>query len=106
MPGGRGLQALAIENRVLFVDQGVKDAFVLLLDTHAPGCATNRMQHFGFRLNDKNHDRVIAQVEAAGGKLVSRGKHGGRFPYAYVSDPDGYVVEIWYELPTPIDPKR
>ena len=51
-------------------------------------------QHFGFKLDVNDHDRVISQVERAGGKLVSRGKHDGRFPYAYVSDPDGYVIEL------------
>ena len=51
-------------------------------------------QHFGFKLDLNDHDRVIRQVEKAGGKLVSRGQHGGRFPYAYVTDPDGYVIEL------------
>jgi len=51
-------------------------------------------QHFGFKLDVKDHDRVIKQVEKAGGKQVSRGKHGGQFPYAYVADPDGYVIEL------------
>jgi catechol 2,3-dioxygenase-like lactoylglutathione lyase family enzyme len=51
-------------------------------------------QHFGFKLEVNDHDRVIKQVEQAGGKLVSRGKHGGQFPYAYVTDPDGYVIEL------------
>ena len=51
-------------------------------------------QHFGFKLDFNDHDRAIAQVERAGGKLISRGKHGGKFPYAYVTDPDGYVIEL------------
>jgi len=51
-------------------------------------------QHFGFKLDVTDHDRMIEQVEKAGGKLVSRGKHGGQFPYAYVADPDGYVIEL------------
>lgn len=51
-------------------------------------------QHFGFKLDVNDHDRVINQVERAGGKLVSRGKHDGQFPYAYVTDPDGYVIEL------------
>ena len=51
-------------------------------------------QHFGFKLDVNDHDRVVKQVEQAGGKLVSRGKHGGQFPYAYVADPDGYVIEL------------
>ena len=51
-------------------------------------------QHFGFSLNAADHDRAIAQVERAGGSLVSRGKHDGKHPYAYVADPDGYVIEL------------
>ncbi|MGO9606337.1 MAG: VOC family protein [Candidatus Binataceae bacterium] len=51
-------------------------------------------QHFGFKLEVNDHDRVIKQVKKAGGNLVSRGKHGGKFPYAYVSDPDGYLIEL------------
>jgi hypothetical protein len=51
-------------------------------------------QHFGFKLDVNYHDRVIKQVKTAGGNLVSRGKHGGQFPYAYVSDLDGYVIEL------------
>jgi lactoylglutathione lyase len=51
-------------------------------------------QHFGFQLDKRDHDRAIAQVEKAGGRLVSRGKHGGVHPYAYVADPDGYVIEL------------
>jgi catechol 2,3-dioxygenase-like lactoylglutathione lyase family enzyme len=52
------------------------------------------VQHFGFKLNIDDHDRAIAQVERAGGALVGRGKHDGKFPFAYVSDPDGYVIEL------------
>jgi catechol 2,3-dioxygenase-like lactoylglutathione lyase family enzyme len=33
---------------------------------------------------------------------------GGEFvpgePYLFATDPDGYTFEIWYEVPTPVDP--
>lgn len=58
------------------------------------GLAGGGLQHFGFKLDANDHDRVIEQVERAGGRLVSRGKHNGKYPYAYVSDPDGYVIEL------------
>src|SRR5271166_2367780 len=45
-------------------------------------------QHFGFKLDSDDHDRAIKQIESAGGALVSRGKHDGKYPFAYVSDPD------------------
>ena len=51
-------------------------------------------QHFGFKMGSADLDRVVEQVERAGGRLVSRGKHSGEHPYAYVADPDGYVIEL------------
>ena len=51
--------------------------------------------HFGFQLADPaTLDAAIAEIERAGGRLVERGKHGGHVPFAYVADPDGYVIEI------------
>lgn len=51
--------------------------------------------HFGFRLEDKGGlDAAIEDVESAGGKLNSRGEHAPGHPYAYCSDPDGYVIEF------------
>ncbi len=36
-------------------------------------------------------------VERAGGALLRRGEFAPGSPYAYVRDPDGYEIEIWYE---------
>ena len=51
--------------------------------------------HFGFKLeSEADLDAAIAEVVAAGGKLVDRGAHGNGHPFAYVADPDGYVIEL------------
>ncbi len=51
--------------------------------------------HFGFRLKDKaGLDAAVKEVVAAGGKLLGRGEHAPGLPYAYLSDPDGYVIEL------------
>jgi catechol 2,3-dioxygenase-like lactoylglutathione lyase family enzyme len=51
--------------------------------------------HFGFRLTDAAAlDGAIAEVEAAGGKLIRRGEHAPGVPFAYVADPDGYLIEL------------
>jgi catechol 2,3-dioxygenase-like lactoylglutathione lyase family enzyme len=51
--------------------------------------------HFGFRLANKaDLDAAIAAVEAAGGKLLQRGEHSPGAEFAYVQDPDGYVIEL------------
>jgi predicted enzyme related to lactoylglutathione lyase len=53
--------------------------------------------HFGFRLVDPDDiDRAIAEVERAGGRLHRRGEFAPGLPYAYVADPDGYEIEIWF----------
>ncbi|MBC7983030.1 MAG: VOC family protein [Candidatus Obscuribacterales bacterium] len=56
------------------------------------------ISHFGFRLVDaKDIDVAVAEVERAGGTLLRRGKFSPGFTFAYVSDPDGYEIEIWFE---------
>ena len=59
---------------------------------------TGGIAHFGFRLADpRDIDDAIAEVERAGGRLLRRGEFAPGFPYAYVADPDGYEIEIWFE---------
>jgi catechol 2,3-dioxygenase-like lactoylglutathione lyase family enzyme len=54
--------------------------------------------HFGFRLvRAADIDAAVAAVEAAGGTVVSRGEFAPGLPYAFVKDPDGYEIEIWFE---------
>jgi catechol 2,3-dioxygenase-like lactoylglutathione lyase family enzyme len=54
--------------------------------------------HFGFRLVDPaDVDAAVQTAIAAGGTLLRRGEFSPGFPYAYVADPDGYEIEIWYE---------
>jgi catechol 2,3-dioxygenase-like lactoylglutathione lyase family enzyme len=54
--------------------------------------------HFGFRLTRPDDiDAAVAAVESAGGTVTSRGEFGPGLPYAFVRDPDGYEIEIWFE---------
>lgn len=56
------------------------------------------IRHFGFRLVEpEDIDTAVDEVERAGGKLIRRGEFAPGFPFAYVNDPDGYEIEIWYE---------
>jgi metallothiol transferase len=57
--------------------------------------AKGGVAHFGFRLQDKaDLDRAVAEVEAAGGKLLRTGEHAPGHRFAYVEDPDGFVIEF------------
>ncbi len=64
----------------------------------SPAGLKGGVAHFGFRLVDAaDIDRAIAEVERAGGRLLRRGEFAPGLPYAYVADPDGYEIEIWFE---------
>ncbi len=53
------------------------------------------VDHFGFRLTEASDlDAAVTEVEAAGGRLIKRGEHAPGVPFAYISDPDGYVIEL------------
>jgi len=61
--------------------------------------------HFGFRLQDpKDIDAAARAVTTAGGAIKEQGEFVPGEPYLFATDPEGYEIEIWYELPTPVDP--
>ena len=61
--------------------------------------------HFGFRLRRAaDITRALEAIQAAGGRIRDHGEFVPGEPYVFFRDPDGYEVEIWYELPTPVDP--
>jgi len=62
--------------------------------------------HFGFRLTRPGDiERARQAILAAGGTITSTGEFVPGEPYVFFRDPDGYEVEIWYEIPTAVDPK-
>lgn len=84
---------------------GSRDVLVLEESPERAGAAGG-VTHFGFRLIDPaDIDAAVQAVERAGGIVLSRGEFCPGEPYVFVSDPDGYEVEIWYELPTSVDPE-
>ncbi len=61
--------------------------------------------HFGFRLQRaEDIGDALRAIRRAGGTIRDRGEFIPGEPYVFFTDPDGYEVEIWYELPTPVDP--
>lgn len=53
------------------------------------------VDHIGFRRAEgQSLEAAIAEVVAAGGRLVERGEHTPGRPFAYVADPDGHLIEL------------
>lgn len=79
---------------------------VLVFEEGAPRAGrAGGVAHFGFRLVDPaDIDVAVEAVEQAGGRVLRRGEFCPGEPYVFFEDPDGYEVELWHELPTPVDP--
>ncbi len=84
---------------------GTRDVLVFEKQPKRAGKAGG-IAHFGFRLqNPGDIDAAARAVKKAGGKIKKQGEFVPGEPYLFATDPDGYEIEIWYELPTPVDPK-
>ena len=79
---------------------GARDILVLEKGTEDVG-RSGGIKHFGFRLTDpRDIDRAATAIERAGGKIKHRGEFAPGEPYVFFTDPDGYEVEVWYEIQT------
>jgi catechol 2,3-dioxygenase-like lactoylglutathione lyase family enzyme len=70
-----------------------------------PIAGSGGIVHFGFRLlRPEDIDEAVAAIARAGGVVTETGEFVPGEPYVFFRDPDGYQVELWYEIPTPVDP--
>lgn len=91
-----GMQEMFRDGELVFLNTP-GSADTITLNPHHEGLAgeSGGIEHFGFRLKpDVSQDDAIEDVEAAGGRLIRRGEHAPGVPYAFVADPDGYVIEL------------
>lgn len=85
------------DSSIQVLGPGTHDVLAFEKDAKTAG-KQGGVAHFGFRLvNAKDIDHAISEVERAGGKVLRRGEFSPGFPFAYVHDPDGYEIEIWFE---------
>ncbi|PJZ69729.1 hypothetical protein CH373_11210 [Leptospira perolatii] len=90
-------EVYSTSDRIEFRTPGAKDVIDLLQGDSQSG-TMGGLEHIGFRLIDpRDFEPVVAQVEPAGGRILEQGEFAPGCPYAYVADPDGYVLEIWFE---------
>ena len=84
---------------------GARDVLVFERSTDV-SAKSGSIAHFGFRLIDAaDIDDAVAAVRDAGGTIVEQGEFVPGEPYVFARDVDGYLLEIWYELPTRADPR-
>jgi len=60
---------------------------------------TGGIAHFGFKLRKAGDiDEMAKRIKSAGGTIIDKGEFVPGEPYIFFKDPDGYDVEIFYEL--------
>ena len=74
--------------------QAAPDLITLCQAKPGEAIGNGGVSHFGFRAEPTEFDAMVEQVERAGGKLLRRGHHAEKEPFAYFSDPDGYTIEL------------
>ena len=84
---------------------GARDVIVFEERDRAKVGKSGGIAHFGFRLQSpKDVDAAARAVRRAGGRVKEQGEFVPGEPYVFAADLDGYEIEIWYELPTRVDP--
>jgi len=57
--------------------------------------------HIGFRLKRaEDIGEIYSKVVEAGAEIIDRGEFVPGSPYIFFKDPDGYILEVWYEYLT------
>jgi catechol 2,3-dioxygenase-like lactoylglutathione lyase family enzyme len=101
------LGAVEIYKSATFVQlqtPGTRDVMVFEANRKLAG-KSGGIVHFGFRLQSPADIGAAATaVKRAGGTVKEQGEFVPGEPYLFAADPDGYEIEIWYELPTRADP--
>ena len=78
---------------------GCYDILVFEERTNPQPGDSGSIAHFGFRLREANDiEEMHNKIVAAGGIIVEKGEFVPGSPYIFFKDPDGYTIEIWYEL--------
>ena len=78
---------------------GCNDILVFEENTGRPAGESAGIAHFGFRLKAPGDiEGFEEKIVSAGGIIISKGEFVPGSPFIFFRDPDGYEVEIWYEL--------
>ena len=86
------------ENMIQLTTPGCHDILVFEKKS-SPILVHSGIAHFGFRLRSpEGIDVILKKLESAGATIIDRGEFVPGSPYVFFMDPDGYIVEVWYEL--------
>jgi catechol 2,3-dioxygenase-like lactoylglutathione lyase family enzyme len=95
---GRDEEDLTGHEAIEFGTPGSHDVIVLMRSDEPVTGDTGQLEHIGFRLVSPEDPALIAAAfEEAGGTVGSQGHFSDGDPYVFGRDPDGYVIELWFQ---------
>ena len=95
---GRDDEDLSGHDAIEFGTPGSNDVIVLMRSDEPVTGDTGQLEHIGFRLTSpEDPDLVAAEFEEAGGTVGSKGHFSDGDPYVFGRDPDGYIIELWFQ---------
>ena len=95
---GRDADDLSDRKVIEFGTPGCRDVVVLMRSDEPLRGDTGDIAHIGFRLvSAEDPATVAAAVEEAGGAVGGQGHFSDGDPYVFARDPDGYVIEFWFQ---------
>ena len=81
------------------ITPGCNNILVFEENAHRSIGETGGIAHFGFRLSRPEEiEDIVSRVIEEGGTITDRGDFVPGSPYVFFKDPDGYLVEVWYEV--------
>lgn len=95
-----GMQLMYHEGKMIqLATPGCHDILVFEeRDKHLVGESAG-IAHFGFRLRKPGDiEHIYKNILEAGGIIINKGEFIPGSPYLFFRDPDGYSIEVWYEL--------
>lgn len=95
-----GMKAMYQEEKMIqLTTPGNHDILVFEEKQDASTGQSGGIAHFGFRLkNPADIKEIRERILEAEAEIIDSGEFVAGSPYIFFKDPDGYVVEVWYEL--------
>jgi catechol 2,3-dioxygenase-like lactoylglutathione lyase family enzyme len=95
-----GMEVMYHEKEMIQLNTpGNHDILVFEQSNDAPIGQSGGIAHFGFRLKSpEDIEEISGRIVDAGGRIKEKGEFVPGSPYIFFEDPDGYTIEVWYEM--------
>jgi catechol 2,3-dioxygenase-like lactoylglutathione lyase family enzyme len=93
-----GMEVMYHEPKMIQLTTPGSHDILVFEETSGPTGQSGGIAHFGFRLRTPGDiDEILERVRSSGAEIVDQGHFVEGSPYVFFKDPDGYIIEVWFE---------